>query len=186
MEGTSVLPTSHKLMGGKGGVWFKPNGSMKTIEQLKHEAKIKDKVRRESERGNLFEIRSGRIVKKSSGKYKPKRKKRIKHHKKKRANRLAYSDYIKSNAWRDRKNKYFQTHKRQCNACYSTLFVQVHHMVYRKKLFGIEPDEHLMVLCSPCHIEYHQKNGTQQNMLQKTLDFVRDKRNPPPSLDWIV
>lgn len=159
---------------------------MKTIDQIKKEAKNRDKLLKESEKDNLFEIRGGKIVLKTVAD-KPElgnRKKRRAHLRlpKLRASRLNYREYIQSRAWARRKSLFYRKYRRQCSACYSHKFIQVHHMIYRKKLFGIEPDSHLVALCTDCHREFHEKNGTHQNMLQMTHKFIKWKLENRSSL----
>lgn len=84
--------------------------------------------------------------------------------------RSTYETYINSNLWTDRKNRFYQNHPRRCAACDSYKFIHLHHMVYSAQ--GSEPDEHLVPLCRDHHNLYHEKNGTQTNMLQKTHAFI--------------
>lgn len=90
--------------------------------------------------------------------------------KNKRKRKSKYDTYINSPLWTERKNKYYQIHRRQCAACGSFNHIHLHHMVYEK--YGEEPDEHLIPLCDNHHKDYHSKNGTQRHMIERTMAYV--------------
>lgn len=94
-------------------------------------------------------------------------------HRKKRNVRVRYYVYIKSKEWEDRKNKYYQKYEKRCRACRSYNHISLHHSKYGN--LGSEKDEHLVPLCSGCHLEYHETFGTQRDMVRKTNDFVAYK-----------
>jgi hypothetical protein len=85
-----------------------------------------------------------------------------------------YKEYIKSHWWITRRNKYYQTHKRVCQACLSTKHTNLHHMLYED--LGNEKDEHLIPLCRECHEEYHASYGVKNNMIFDTHQFIINKR----------
>jgi hypothetical protein len=87
-----------------------------------------------------------------------------------------YHAYIASVHWIARRNRYWREHKRECAACSSTEYVQVHHMAYRKMEFGHERDSDLVPLCHSDHDEYHRRYGTQGNMLETTHAFIDERR----------
>jgi hypothetical protein len=89
--------------------------------------------------------------------------------------RLAYETFIHSPLWEDRKNKFYQQHSRRCAACDTYKHIHLHHMVYGQ--FGNEPDEHLVPLCETHHKEYHERFGTQRNMLRTTEMFISQIRS---------
>ena len=85
-----------------------------------------------------------------------------------------YFEYINSPAWARRKEKYYKTHKRICQACGWPRDIELHHLEYGR--FGIEPDYALASLCRACHRELHEKNPTKQNMIKVTLLFIKAKQ----------
>lgn len=87
-----------------------------------------------------------------------------------------YHAYIASVHWTARRNRYWQEHARICAACSGTSYLQLHHMVYRKEEYGRERDSDLMPLCQQDHEEYHNRYGTQGNMINTTLAFIDERR----------
>lgn len=100
----------------------------------------------------------------------------------KNASKSTYNVYISSPAWIERKNKYYQTHAKQCTRCDSYDHIALHHTFYDRGLFGIEPDEHLVPLCQWCHSQYHKEYGTRKDMRLTTEYFIRKYKDPtiPP------
>lgn len=103
------------------------------------------------------------------------------HKKKKRGKKLKrvkipvkYNEYIKSIFWNERKIRYYQIHKRVCQACLSTKNIDLHHIVYGN--FGNEKDEYLVCLCRDCHEEYHETYKIKGNMFKETNEFITLKR----------
>lgn len=84
--------------------------------------------------------------------------------------RSTYDVYIHSEEWQGVKNRYYRQYGRKCAACGSVNRVHLHHMYYGN--FGKEEDADLIPLCAKHHEEYHAKNGTQRNMINRTMDFV--------------
>lgn len=87
-----------------------------------------------------------------------------------------YHAYITSTHWIERRNRYWRENKRECAACLGTAYVQLHHMVYRKEEYGRERDNDLVALCQQDHQEYHDRHGTQGNMIATTLAFIDERR----------
>ena len=85
-----------------------------------------------------------------------------------------YKDYITSRFWKERKAQFFEKIEKRCAACNSLEDICLHHMMYG--VLGKEKDEHLIPLCKGCHEEYHSANGVQQDMINKTLQFVESKQ----------
>jgi len=85
-----------------------------------------------------------------------------------------YRDYIKSKEWEQRKNKYYQGHKRQCDRCGSLKHIHLHHAVYAPAEYGREKDKFLFPLCRVCHMLFHSKNKTKNNMTKETLSFIAE------------
>lgn len=85
-----------------------------------------------------------------------------------------YKVYIKSKWWTRRKNQYYQLNVKQCQACLSNKYINLHHMLYVD--YGRELDENLVALCKGCHEEYHLKYGVKRNMINDTNKFIIEKR----------
>lgn len=85
-----------------------------------------------------------------------------------------YDTYINSKEWERRRNLYWQSHVKRCAVCDTASHIHLHHMSYEK--FKNEPDEHLIPLCENHHAQYHRENGTQRNMIRKTLRFVEIRK----------
>ncbi len=105
-----------------------------------------------------------------------KQKTKRKGNKKKKTTRVPvkYKLYIVSKHWENRKNLYYQSHKRICQACNSSSNIAVHHMFYGN--YGQEKDEHLVALCRDCHEEFHTIYGVKKNMINFTNEFIEEKR----------
>jgi len=84
-----------------------------------------------------------------------------------------YKDYIKSEAWKIRRAKFFKKYGRECAVCKSTRLVGLHHISY--KHVGRELDEELVALCWTHHEAYHIAEGVQQDNLN-THTFIEDER----------
>ncbi len=91
-----------------------------------------------------------------------------------------YYAYIKSSQWTRRKELYYQTHKRQCQACGSYRDIDLHHMIYKD--FGKERDETLVCLCRVCHKDFHLKNKMSKYLMDSTLQYIRNKQSTLRSL----
>jgi hypothetical protein len=71
-----------------------------------------------------------------------------------------HAQYICSPEWTARKNKYYETHRRECRSCGSwEKEIHLHHKTY-KRIYN-EDDSDLMPLCLDCHASLH--------LVQKTL-----------------
>ena len=98
------------------------------------------------------------------------------HTKKKKTKRVTpkYSVYILSKEWRTRCKEFYARYGRRCAACGDTEKIHLHHMSYRH--LGNEEDGELAPLCKYCHKEYHELNGVQSDMIEKTVAFIEYKR----------
>ena len=63
----------------------------------------------------------------------------------------AYSDYLKSDHWRELKSRKL---KKRCAVCGSTKNIEHHHLFYRK-LYDVEASD-IRVLCHRCHSLTHK------------------------------
>lgn len=91
---------------------------------------------------------------------------------------LSYKRYIVSKQWEDRKNKYYQSHKRQCSRCGSFNNIVLHHAFYERSMFGCEPDIHLFPFCRDCHTLFHETFGTKKDMIKHTHYFINRYKYP--------
>lgn len=94
-----------------------------------------------------------------------------------------YHLYIKSKFWKNRRNKYFKDFEKKCFICNSIKYIQVHHLEYDNKLFGIEKDEMLVSLCLDCHEQFHLIYGTKRKMYEEFNEFIDLKS--AELLSWI-
>jgi hypothetical protein len=87
-----------------------------------------------------------------------------------------YAAYMKSKEWAIRRNRYFDSHKKQCRACGSSKLIQLHHKTYAR--LGAERDQDLVALCSKCHRSlhlFHRKGDI--SLWRATEVFIRKKRS---------
>jgi hypothetical protein len=94
----------------------------------------------------------------------------------KTAKRLAYTEYMNSDAWRSKRNLLLTLCPRCC-ACQSSKELQCHHLTYER--FGAERLDDLMVLCKKCHKKSHvlwrtiPKNIPIEVIRISTLEFLK-------------
>lgn len=70
-----------------------------------------------------------------------------------REHREAYSRYLRSPQWRERRDAAVKRAKGKCELCSSKQRLNVHHRFYGR--IGQERPEDLTVLCEPCHEKFH-------------------------------
>lgn len=87
----------------------------------------------------------------------------------------SYKSYINSKLWTKRKNRFFRRYGKQCSCCNSTRYIQLHHKVYTG-IYGNEPDNHLIAMCSSCHKLFHDTYGVKSNMKDDTSEFVSEMK----------
>ncbi len=78
-----------------------------------------------------------------------------KRRKPKRSKRMKYFQYMRSEAWRDKRQEAFKHYGRRCEKCSTSSCLVVHHSTY-EHLFN-EKMEDLMVLCKDCHNQLHRQ-----------------------------
>lgn len=108
---------------------------------------------------------------------KQKRKERLSKKREKRKHKripTQYKVYIVSKHWTQRKNKYYQKHKRRCEICHSTKHIALHHMIYKN--YGFESDDSLIPLCKEHHSDFHENYPVKANMKCQTLEYILEKR----------
>ena len=67
---------------------------------------------------------------------------------------VVYREYIRSKAWRDRRNQVLRRSRGVCERCGKWPVVNVHHRTYER--LGSERLEDLIGVCRHCHEEMHQ------------------------------
>lgn len=132
-----------------------------------------DKVTEELKNTKVVADMSLKGTKKLTKRKKKARKQRIK----KDSKLLTYEQYMMSGLWDERKNAYWQKYGRYCSICNTSSHVTLHHMVYDKKLYGKEPDEHVVPLCNYHHNMYHMYHKTKKDMRVETERFIYNQKN---------
>ena len=90
--------------------------------------------------------------------------------------RFKYNEYIQSNVWSSRRNRFFKKFGRACTACGGFKKIHLHHMVYTK-YDGNEPDAHLVALCEAHHNGYHKEYGVKKSMITTTIEYINRIKN---------
>jgi len=68
---------------------------------------------------------------------------------------ITYRDYLRSEAWQEKRRQKFEQVGRRCERCSNTTGIQVHHTTYER--LGNELLSDLEVLCDRCHATEHGK-----------------------------
>lgn len=68
-----------------------------------------------------------------------------------------YSEYIRSDEWKEKRKKAIKAADGKCQLCGSTTRINVHHRTYER--LGKEKPSDLTVLCESCHYNFHQNGG---------------------------
>ena len=77
------------------------------------------------------------------------------------AARAFYLAYLRTPAWRQRRNRSLRLAGFKCERCGSKREFEVHHKSYER--LGAELDSDLEVLCSSCHDGHHHDEGVQSH-----------------------
>lgn len=85
-----------------------------------------------------------------------------------------YAKYLKSNWWKERKEKYWNKHKKICFCC-GLEATELHHYDYT--VLGKEKDYNLIPLCRSCHQEIHDKVKEKKFTLKKAHYQLRSMFN---------
>ena len=83
-----------------------------------------------------------------------------------------YAAHIASEAWAERKARFYHRHPRRCAACAATRELHLHHKTYAR--FGAERDGDLACLCARCHSIVHQYHAAVGGSLAAATDAVLD------------
>lgn len=65
-----------------------------------------------------------------------------------------YTEYTRSDHWRNFKAEYYKTRKKKCGRCGKTKNIQLHHKTYAR--IGKELPEDVIPLCGRCHGMTHR------------------------------
>jgi len=90
-----------------------------------------------------------------------------------------YTEYINSQEWRDKRERYFKVFEKKCVACEYTSetdIIILHHRTYHN--VGEEKYKDLIPLCWDCHGRLHDFMflSRPQSLKRKTREFIRDRR----------
>jgi len=73
-----------------------------------------------------------------------------------------YQEYLKSEAWQDKREAMLSHWNNQCALCSSPNNLHVHHRTYKR--LGHENETDLIVLCDRCHERHHVVLGRDEDM----------------------
>ena len=81
---------------------------------------------------------------------------------------MPYKEYIVSRIWKERRDMMVESQCKKCEICNSTENLNVHHNNYKTR--GGEEDTDLIVVCRPCHKEFHKVSIVARD--KKTTRFI--------------
>jgi len=90
----------------------------------------------------------------SLGQSKKKKKELKKRRKIQKLASLPYSQYLKTNHWKNKRKEAYLFYGGYCFVCEATTKINTHHTTYKNK--GDEPMEELCLLCEECHGDLHK------------------------------
>lgn len=90
---------------------------------------------------------------------------------------MKYQDYIDSERWRSRRNRFLAEHGRACRMCGATKKIHVHHLTYER--IGHELDDDLMVLCPNHHRDVHKYIRKHRLSIREGTMAMLDSYSPP-------
>ncbi len=89
---------------------------------------------------------------------------------------MEYREYLNSEAWKKRKERYYESHERKCKACGSRRKIHLHHKTYNR--LGSERDADMVPMCERCHFNLHQwQRKIGKNLWLATEEFIRKKKS---------
>lgn len=77
----------------------------------------------------------------------------------------AYTTYIASKEWAEKRARLFKLRGRACEQCASVDDLEVHHKTYER--FGDEDDDDLCVLCEECHEKEHARQASMRHIIKE-------------------
>lgn len=82
-----------------------------------------------------------------------------------------YSDQLKTEHWKLKRLEILERDENQCQLCFNTQNLQVHHKAYLNKHYAWQyPNSFLITLCRNCH-EIFEENRTESN----TIEYPRNR-----------
>lgn len=82
--------------------------------------------------------------------------------------KISYSEQLKHNLWKQKRNSIVKQRDNKCERCGSTENLQVHHIKYIKGRLAWEySDDLLECLCGSCHMKEHDVNKNKSNQLEQ-------------------
>jgi 5-methylcytosine-specific restriction endonuclease McrA len=82
----------------------------------------------------------------------------------------AYSWYLGSAFWRERRGHILHRANYTCERCGKLPATEVHHLTY-VRVFNELPSD-LVALCKQCHAEIHWRQPANDNQIQFSFDFA--------------
>lgn len=94
--------------------------------------------------------------------------------------RISYEAYMASPEWEALRQRAFEKYGRRCQCCGQTWNLTVHHLRYRSLINARTRD--LMILCWPCHKEFHEAKKMKEcprikNTIANTVKLINWKRS---------
>lgn len=90
--------------------------------------------------------------------------------------RKEYREYLKSDAWQQKRAMMFGLRGRKCEKCDATdVTLQIHHLTYAN-IFN-EPPEDLQIVCIECHEKIHNKKPRVKKIKGDTEEVRQQKEN---------
>ena len=84
---------------------------------------------------------------------------------------IPYKEYLKTDHWKEVRNKALYRAKYKCQLCSSKENLNVHHNTYENR--GQEKDQDLVVLCQKCHGKFHDKFVEDKNHIEEDENLIR-------------
>lgn len=86
-----------------------------------------------------------------------------------------YNNFLKSEWWKDIRQKTVKRGRGRCKACGSDQIVHVHHYNYRYKYAGkaSKAVKDTILLCPSCHKAFHDQFGSKADMTEETEKFLK-------------
>jgi len=77
-----------------------------------------------------------------------------------------YSDQLKTEQWKLKRLEILERDENQCQLCFNTQWLQVHHKAYLNKHLAWQyPNSYLITLCRNCH-EIFEENRIESNLIE--------------------
>ena len=90
------------------------------------------------------------------------------------ARKAKHRAYLRSPEWKARRRDALQRADGRCMDCGTTKNLHVHHLTYKRH--GNELARDLRVLCSRCHRRRHRDGGRGDDVLDRFIGWVADRK----------